>query len=73
VASTQRPTSLPLFSAINVDVKHLKLDEPLSTLYTNDAVYTKYLISTFETRKQAVPAEERIQELLKEGHPRDAE
>jgi hypothetical protein len=61
-------------SAINIDVKHLKLDEPLSMLYTDNPVYARYLITTFEMFwKQAVPAEERINELLKDGSPRDIE
>lgn len=61
-------------SAINIDVKNLKLDEPLSMLYVDDLVYAQYLISTFEMLwKQAIPAEERIQELLKKGRSRDLE
>jgi sugar-specific transcriptional regulator TrmB len=59
------------FSAINIDIQHLKLNEPLSMLYTDDPVFADYLVSTFEMFwKQAVPAEERINELLKEGSPR---
>jgi sugar-specific transcriptional regulator TrmB len=58
------------FSAINIDINHLKLDEPLSMLYTSDPVFANYLMSTFDTLwKQAVPAEERIQELLEQGPP----
>jgi HTH-type transcriptional regulator, sugar sensing transcriptional regulator len=58
------------FSAINIDIQHLKLDEPLSLLYTDDPVFADYLASTFEMFwKQAVPAEKRIKELLKEGPP----
>ena len=55
-------------SAINIDITSHKLDEPATMLYTDDPVYSKYLISTFEVlRQQAIPAEERIQELLKQG------
>ena len=55
-------------SAINVDFKHVRLDEPATMLYTDDPVYATYLASTFEMLwKQAIPAEERIQELLKQG------
>ncbi len=55
-------------SAININVKHLKLDEPATMLFTNDPVYSKYLVSTFELLwQQATPAEERIQELLEQG------
>ena len=59
------------FSAINIDVNNLKLDEPLSMLYTNDPVYADYLISTFELMwKNSVPAEQTIQELRKQGPPK---
>ena len=58
------------FSAINIDVNNLKLDEPLSMLYTNDPVYADYLISTFEMIwKNSVPAEQTIKELRKQGPP----
>jgi sugar-specific transcriptional regulator TrmB len=57
-------------SAINIDVRHLRLDESLSMLYTDDSVFADYLVSTFEIFwKQAVPAEQRIQELLEHGPP----
>jgi sugar-specific transcriptional regulator TrmB len=56
------------FSAINIDVKRLKLDEPLKMLYTDDPMYASYLISTFEMLwKQAIPAQQRIDELLEQG------
>ncbi|MGZ4951557.1 MAG: TrmB family transcriptional regulator [Halobacteriota archaeon] len=59
------------FSAINVDVSTLKLDEPLSMLYTNDPVYADYLIKTFDLLwKNSVPAEQTIQELVKQGPPK---
>jgi sugar-specific transcriptional regulator TrmB len=58
------------FSAINIDVKQLKLDEPLSMLYTDNPVYADYLITTFEMIwKQSVPAEQKIHELLEQGPP----
>jgi hypothetical protein len=57
-------------SAINVDIQHLRLDEPLSLPYTGDPVFADYLVSKFEMFwKQAVPAEQRIQELLEQGPP----
>ncbi|MGZ4903738.1 MAG: TrmB family transcriptional regulator [Halobacteriota archaeon] len=57
-------------SAINIDVKHLKLDEPATMLFTDDPVYANYLVSTFELLwKQSIPAEERIHELL-QGPPK---
>ena len=62
------------FSAINIDVQRVRLDEPISMLYTDDPVFADYLISTFEmVWRQSVPAEERIRELLKQGPPHDVE
>src|SRR5665647_2095250 len=57
-------------SAINIDVKHMKLAEPATMLYADDAVYGEYLSTTFElVWKQSVPAEQRIQELLEQAPP----
>jgi sugar-specific transcriptional regulator TrmB len=57
-------------SGINVDVKRVSLNEPVSVLYTDDLVYADYLISTFELLwEQSIPAAQRIEELLKEGPP----
>jgi len=58
------------FHAINVDMKNISLNQPLAMLYTDDPTYAGYLVGTFELLwEQAVPAEERIQELLKRGPP----
>jgi len=58
--------------AINIDVQHRRLDASLSMFYTDDPVFADYLVSTFEMFwKQAVTAEERIQELL-EQRPQQA-
>jgi len=52
-------------SAININIEHHKPDEPATMLYTDDPVYARYLVSTFELMwQQSIPAEERIQELL---------
>ncbi len=57
-------------SAININMKRCTLDEPISMLLSNDAVYASYLASTFELLwKQALPAERRIQELVKQSPP----
>jgi HTH-type transcriptional regulator, sugar sensing transcriptional regulator len=57
-------------SAINADISRVSLNEPLSALWTNDATYSDYLISTFKVLwEQSVPAAQRIEELLKEGPP----
>jgi sugar-specific transcriptional regulator TrmB len=56
--------------AINADLKRLSLDESMSALLTDDATYAKYLISTFDLLwEPAIPAEQRIEELLKEDPP----
>jgi sugar-specific transcriptional regulator TrmB len=62
-----RKTSI---SAINVDIKSVSLDETISALVTDDPKYAEYLTSTFEFLwEQAIPAEQRIEELLKGGPP----
>ncbi len=56
--------------AINVDVKHMRLDEPATMLYADDPAYATYLVNTFELLwQQSMPAEDRIEELLKQGLP----
>jgi len=55
-------------SGINVDVRRMSLDEPVSALWSDDSTYANYLVSTFELLwEQAVPAAQRIEELLKQG------
>ncbi|HXY87090.1 MAG TPA: hypothetical protein VEG44_01480, partial [Candidatus Acidoferrales bacterium] len=57
-------------SAISADINHVSLNEPLSAIWTHDLTYADYLASTFELlREQAIPAAQRIDELLKEGPP----
>ena len=59
-------------SSISVDVKHLSIDTPVAALWnwSNDPTHAEYLMSIFETTwEQAVPAAQRIEELLKEGPP----
>ncbi|MGZ8889213.1 MAG: TrmB family transcriptional regulator [Halobacteriota archaeon] len=58
-------------SVINVaDLKRASLSELVSVLWTDDPTYAQYLCSTFELLwEQSIPAEERIQELLKQGRP----
>jgi len=58
-------------SAINADIKHISLSQPVSVLWTDDPTYAKYLTSTFELLwNRAAPATQRIEKLLKEGPPR---
>jgi len=55
-------------SAINADINRISLDALMSMLWTDDPTYAQYLMSTFELLwKQAIPAAQRIEELLKEG------
>jgi sugar-specific transcriptional regulator TrmB len=58
-------------SAINADVKRMSLDEPVSALWSDDSTYANYLVSTFDLLwEQAIPAVQRIEELLEEGPSR---
>ncbi len=57
-------------STINREVERMPLDGPVCALWTNDPAYAEYLASTFEILwAQAVPAEERIRELLEQVPP----
>ena len=57
-------------TAINIDINSLSLNEPISTLMTDDPTYAHYLASTFELLwERSIPATQRIEELLKEGAP----
>ncbi|MGZ7133918.1 MAG: TrmB family transcriptional regulator [Halobacteriota archaeon] len=52
----------------------IALTERIAVLWADDATYANYLSATFDVLwKQAVPAEERIKELLKEGPPLDTQ
>ena len=57
-------------SAISANINRVSLNDPIIALWTNDSTYADYLISTYEWLwEQAVPAEQRIEELLKEAPP----
>jgi sugar-specific transcriptional regulator TrmB len=57
-------------STINAEIKRISLNAPAFGLWTDDQAYAHYLASTFEMLwDQAIDAEERIQQLLKEGPP----
>jgi hypothetical protein len=64
-----RKTSQITMDMITINMENsVSLNQPLSILMTDDPTYAHYLISTFELLwEQAVPAEQRIEELLKEG------
>ncbi len=55
---------------INMDIKRISLNQPIAILYTDDPTYAQYLTATFEMLwQQSVPAEQRIEELKKQGPP----
>ncbi len=57
-------------SSMSIDVESLSIDTPLVALWSDDSTYAEYPMSTFElVCEQAVPAAQRIEELLKEGPP----
>jgi hypothetical protein len=57
-------------SSMGIDAESLSLDTPVVALWSDDPTYAEYLMSNFETAwEQAVPATQRIEELLKEGPP----
>jgi hypothetical protein len=57
-------------SSMSVDVERFSINAPVVALWSNDPTYAEYLMSTFELAwEQAVPAAQRIDELLKEGPP----
>jgi len=57
-------------SSMSIDVEKLSIDTPLVALWSDNPSYAEYLMSTFEmVWKQATPAAQRIEELLKEEPP----
>jgi hypothetical protein len=57
-------------SSMSVDATSLSIDTPIVALWNEDLIYAEYLGSTFEMAwEQAIPAAERIEELLREGPP----
>jgi hypothetical protein len=57
-------------SSMSIDAKNLSLDTPVVALWSEDPTYAEYLTSNFEKAwEKAVPAAQRIEELLKEGRP----
>jgi len=57
-------------TGINVDINRISLDAPVSVVWTDDYAHAARLMHTFEMLwEQAIPAVQRIEELLKEGPP----
>ena len=53
-------------SAINIGIGEFALDTPVTAFWSDDPTYAEYLLASFENAwSQAVPAKERVQELLK--------
>ncbi|MGZ4904641.1 MAG: TrmB family transcriptional regulator [Halobacteriota archaeon] len=57
-------------SGINWELNSISLDQPQRSLFTDDSTYAQYLTATFEMLwQQAIPAEQRIDELLIQAPP----
>ena len=57
-------------SSMSVTAESLSIDTPVVALWSDDPTYAEYLMSNFEIAwEQAVPAAQRIEELLKQGPP----
>jgi hypothetical protein len=55
-------------SSMGVAAKRFSIDSPIVLLWSDDPTYAEFLVSAFETTwEQAVPAAQRIEELLREG------
>jgi hypothetical protein len=55
-------------SAINLGVPAYTLDTPITAFWSESPAYAEYLLTSFENVwSEAVPAEERIKELLEQG------
>lgn len=55
-------------SAMYADVKEFTLDTPIVAFSCESPIYAEYLIAAFEKAwSEAVPAEERLRELLEQG------
>jgi len=57
-------------SSMSINARNLSIDTPLVAIWSDDPAYTEHLMATFEMAwEQAVPATQRIEELLKGGPP----
>ncbi|MGZ4905033.1 MAG: hypothetical protein ACXV5I_09510 [Halobacteriota archaeon] len=55
-------------SSMNIGVREYTLDTPVTAFWSEDPTYAEYLLTSFENAwSQAVPAEEQIRELLRQG------
>ena len=61
-------------SGIHWELDSVSLDQPTTSMYTDDPTYAQYLSTTFEMLwAHSRPAQERIDELLKQGPPQVSE
>ena len=55
-------------SSMGVAARSFSIDTPIVLLWSDDPTYAEFLMSAFKTAwEQAIPAAQRIEELLKEG------
>ncbi len=55
-------------SGLNTEVDDYALDTPVSGFWSEDPAFAAFLLAIFESAwSRAIPAEERIQELMKQG------
>ena len=55
-------------SSLNIGVREFTLDTPVTAFWTDSPAYAEYLVTSFENVwSKAVPAEERIKDLLEQG------
>jgi hypothetical protein len=55
-------------SSLNIGVKEFTLDTPVTAFWSDSPNYAEYLVTSFENAwLEAIPAKERIKELLEQG------
>lgn len=55
-------------SSMNIGVREYTFDTPVTAFWSESPIYAEYLLTSFENAwSQAIPAEERIRELLRQG------
>jgi hypothetical protein len=55
-------------SSLNIGVKEFTLDTPVTAFWSDSPNYAEYLVTSFENAwSEAIPAKERIKELLEQG------
>ncbi len=58
-------------SSMGASAENLSIDAPVVVLWSDSPTFADFLVSTFDTTwERAIPATQRIEELLKEGPPK---